>query len=253
MLTGKQTHGRCFVCGPAGRHLQPCPPEYPPEWNEIVSSKHAGTHSCTMNNIFSLTALGVYDGDFMHWDNGVSAVTLKGGRMYHWLIPAEQGEHVIQWFLYDPMAIHSARAEHDLPCGWLSSIPVGLESVNPFVNQLENLAVAAAVSDDMELSLQLDQPEHVTSNEIAAIISLAPTSKPSHQKIVIRWTGQMEHMFLDLLSPYVKPLHYLLLLPYSTSGWSPDQRTHNDSKFSQMCWYRMHFFMNAEQMYVFLA
>jgi hypothetical protein len=187
----------------------------------------------------------------MRWEEGISAVTLKGGRTYHRLIPAEEGEHAIRWFLYDPMAIHTAGVKHDLPHGWLQRILTGLRNTNPFINQLENLAVAAAVSDDKELSLQLDEPNEVTSNDIAAIVSLAPASKPTRRKIVIRRTGETEHRFLDLLSPYVEPLHYLLLLPYGTLGWSPGRTTNNGAKFSQMHWYRTRFFMNAEQMCTF--
>jgi hypothetical protein len=34
-----------------------------------------------------MTALGVHDGDFKHFDSGVSAVTLAGGCAYHRMIP----------------------------------------------------------------------------------------------------------------------------------------------------------------------
>jgi hypothetical protein len=47
-----------------------------------------------------MTALGVYDGDFMHSDSGVSAVTLSGGQTYHQMIPATEGQHAIRWFIY---------------------------------------------------------------------------------------------------------------------------------------------------------
>jgi hypothetical protein len=54
-----------------------------------------------------MTALGVHDGDFKHFDSGVSAVTLAGGCTYHRMIPATEGEHAIRWFIYDPSVIFS--------------------------------------------------------------------------------------------------------------------------------------------------
>jgi hypothetical protein len=187
----------------------------------------------------------------MHWEEGISAVTLKGGRTYHRLIPAEEGEHAIRWFLYDPMAVHVVGASRNLPVGWLDSILSGLKRVNPFINELENLTVSAAVPEDDELALHLDQPEHITCDEITAIVLLSPASEPNRQKIIIHRTGETEHRFLDLLSPYVEPLHYLLLLPYGTLGWSPNRTMANGCKFSQMRWYRTRIFMNAEQMSIF--
>jgi hypothetical protein len=32
-----------------------------------------------LNNVFSLPALGVYEGDFMKFSNGIATVTLAGG------------------------------------------------------------------------------------------------------------------------------------------------------------------------------
>jgi hypothetical protein len=49
----------------------------------------------------------------------------------------------------------------------------------------------------------------------------------------------------------VEPLHFLLLLPEGTLGWSPSRQTQDKKKFSQARWYRTRFFMNAEQMSTF--
>jgi hypothetical protein len=51
--------------------------------------------SALFHDLFSMTALGVYDGDFMYFDSGVSAVTLSGGRTYHQMIPPTEGQHAI--------------------------------------------------------------------------------------------------------------------------------------------------------------
>jgi hypothetical protein len=65
---------------------------------------------------------------------------------------------------------------------------------------------------------------------------------------VIQRKGADRPIFLDILSPFVEPLHYLLLLPNGTMGWSTERRTPDGKKFSQACWYRTRYYMNAEQM-----
>jgi hypothetical protein len=120
-----------------------------------------------------------------------------------------------------------------------------LERVNPFIAELENLNV---YNDDDDIALHIEHADSIT-NEIAAIVSLAPASSspPSCRKLVIKRTGNDEPVFLDLLSPFVEPLYYLLLL-HGTLGWSPNRQTTDGKKFSQTHWYRTRFFMNAEQM-----
>jgi hypothetical protein len=115
----------------------------------------------------------------------------------------------------------SKGTEMEIPHPWISSALAGLERVNPFIDKLENLNV---YDDDDDIVLHFEQKDS-TSSEIAAVISLAPTSQPSQRKIVIQRKGNVKPIFLDVLSPFVEPLHYLLLLPEGTMGWSPDRRT----------------------------
>ena len=100
------------------------------------------------------------------------------------------------------------------------------------------------------VALQIEQSD-TNTREIAAIISLAPASPPSRRKLVIQRKGNDKPIYLDILSPFVEPLHYLLLLPEGTLGWSPSRLTRENKKFSQARWYRTRFFMNAEQMSTF--
>jgi hypothetical protein len=113
-----------------------------------------------------------------------------------------------------------------------------LECVNPFIAELEILNFYYD-GDDIVDSI---------TNGIAAMVSLAPASPPSRRKLVIKRTSDDEPVFLDLLSPFVEPLHYLLILLHGTLGWSPNRQTTAGKKFSQARWYRTQFFMNAEQM-----
>jgi hypothetical protein len=133
----------------------------------------------------------------------------------------------------------------DIPYQWISSALAGLERVNPFISELENLN---AYDDEDDIALHLEYSGDVPSSEIAAIISLAPASLPTRRKLLIQRKGAEAPVFLDLFSPFVEPLHYLLLLPHGTLGWSPNRLNAAGKKFSQARWFRTRFFINAEQM-----
>ena len=184
----------------------------------------------------------------MKFPSGVSAVTLAGGRTYHRILPAHEGQHAIRWFIHDPLALFAKGNELEIPYQWINSALAGLERVNPFISELENLNV---YDDDDDIALHLQYTDAATTSEIAAIVSLAPASLPTRRKLVIKRKGDDAPVFLDLFSPFVEPLHYLLLLPHGTLGWSPDRLNAAGKTFSQARWYRTRFFMNAEQMSVF--
>jgi hypothetical protein len=200
-----------------------------------------------LNNIFSLTAIGVYDGDFMKFPDGISAVTLAVGRTYHRMLTSHEGQHAIRWFIHDPAYIFTKGGEMHIPDSLINRTLAGLERVNPFIAELEKLS---GYNGDDDIALHIEHSEN-SSNEIATIISLAPASPPSHRKLVIQRRGDDKPVFLDLLSPFTESLHYLLLLPHGILGWSPDRLTSDGKKFSQARWYRTRFFMNAEQMSAF--
>ncbi|KAJ7780258.1 hypothetical protein DFH07DRAFT_693529, partial [Mycena maculata] len=135
-LTGERIHDKCFVCGP---HLLPRLPTYPEEWNTFLHHRNTASLSRKLNSVFTLTALGVHDGDFMKFPAGVSAVTLNGGRTYHRILPAHEGQHAIRWFIHDPDALFSQGRERDIPADWIRSVLDGLKRVNPFIERLEML------------------------------------------------------------------------------------------------------------------
>ncbi|KAJ6587337.1 hypothetical protein B0H10DRAFT_2234067 [Mycena sp. CBHHK59/15] len=184
----------------------------------------------------------------MHFSLGVSAVTLNGGCTHHRILPAHEGQHAIRWFIHNPHAIFAKGDNLQILREWINSALAGLERVNPFISELENLNV---YNGDNDIALHLQYSESDPSAEIAAIISLAPAALPTRRKLVIRKKGADAPVFLDLFSPFVEPLHYLLLLPYGTLGWAPNRLNATGNKFSQAHWYRTRFFMNTEQLSVF--
>jgi hypothetical protein len=94
-------------------------------------------------------------------------------------------------------------------------------------------------------------PHTISRGEIAAVISLAAACPPTPHIIVIRRKGETIHHFLPLSSPYIEPLHYVLLFPYGDLGWFPGRLDSRGNKFSQSRWFRSCFFINAEQLSVF--
>jgi hypothetical protein len=145
-------------------------------------------------------------------------------------------------FMIPPLFLNRAKSLR-----FLDATLAGLNRVNPFIKKLQHLK-ASHRNDN--IALQIEQSD-TNTQEIAAIISLAPASPPSRRKLVIQRKGNDKPIYLDILSPFVEPLHYLLLLPEGTLGWSPSRLTRENKKFSQARWYRTRFFMNAEQMSTF--
>lgn len=139
-LTGERIHDKCFVCGPKGIHYEPPLPPYPHEWNCFIGDPKTAGISRKLNNIFSLTAIGVYDGDFMKFPDGISAVTLAGGCTYHRMLPSHEGQHAIRWFIHDPAYIFTKGGEMHIPDSWINRALAGLEHVNPFIAELEKLS-----------------------------------------------------------------------------------------------------------------
>ncbi|KAJ7840778.1 hypothetical protein B0H13DRAFT_2366007 [Mycena leptocephala] len=156
-LTGERIHDECFP---------PLPP-YPHEWDFFINNRKTSGISRKPNNIFSLTAIGVYDGDFMKFPDGIAAVTLAGGRTYHRMLPSHEGQHVIRWFIHDPWAMFIKGAEMEIPRSWIDSALAGLERVNPFIAELEKLNV---YDDDDDMALHIEHFDS-TTNEIAAVVS----------------------------------------------------------------------------------
>ncbi|KAJ7938897.1 hypothetical protein B0H13DRAFT_1851070 [Mycena leptocephala] len=101
-------------------------------------------------------------------------------------------------------------ADFDILNSWIHSKLAGLERVNLFIAELEKLNI---YNDDDGIAFHVEHTDSST-NESAAIVSLAPVSPPSRCKLLIKRKSDDDPVFLDLLSPFVAPLHYLLLLPH---------------------------------------
>ncbi|KAJ7349629.1 hypothetical protein DFH08DRAFT_615587, partial [Mycena albidolilacea] len=157
---------KCFICGPNGSHLLPLLPAYPAEWNVFVNDHKTASMSRKLNNLFTLTAIAVHDGDFMKFGPGLSAVTLNGGRTYHRILSAWEGQHAIRWFIHDPSAFFEQGEKFEIPRAWVDATLAGLNRVNPFIKKLQHLK-ASHRNDN--IALQIEQSD-TNTQEIAAII-----------------------------------------------------------------------------------
>ncbi len=153
----------------------------------------------------------------MHFKSDVATVTLNGGHTYHCLILAQEGQHAIRWFLHEPGQRYLQGAEQSIPKDWIDAELADLQQVNPFVKELQNLQM----HNDKQMALYIEEPSSIIGSDVTAIISLSPNAPPSRRTIVIKCVSEDRHRFLDLLSPYIEPLHYMLFFPYGTLGWAP--------------------------------
>lgn len=235
----------CFVCGPNGKHLLRRLPPYPSEWDPILSDRRCSSLSRKLNNIFCLTGIGVHDGAFVKFPAGVSSVTLDGGRTYHLLRAAESQEgHAVRWFIHDTDMLHTTARSLSIPSGWTDLILRGLQRVNPYINGLESLA-----RSDSDLALHLDQPDSITGDEVAAIVSLAPAAQPCRRKLIIKKKNRTECQFIDILSSLADPLHYVVLFPHGTLGWCLEAK--EQLGFTQLRWIRSQIYLNADTLFKF--
>jgi hypothetical protein len=69
-----------------------------------------------------------------------------------------------------------------IPDAWRTAALAGLRRVNPFIKKLQCLNEHEG---DDDIALHLEHSD-ANSQEIAAIISLAPSAPPSRRKLVIR-------------------------------------------------------------------
>ncbi|KAJ6524421.1 hypothetical protein DFH09DRAFT_1096109 [Mycena vulgaris] len=164
VLTGERYHDECFVCDPTGNHYQPWLPAYPEEWDYLIDNRKTAPLSRNLDQLFCLTALGVYDGDFRKFPSGVSAVTLNRGQTYHRILPAHEGQHAVRWFIHNPLAMLAKGSDLEIPFHWINSALAGLERVNPFISELENLNV---YDDDDDIALHLQYSDAGSSSDTA--------------------------------------------------------------------------------------
>lgn len=221
-------------------------PLYPPEWLGLLSEPSIGRLSRSLNNLFSLTALGIDNGHFHHFRTGVAPVTLNGGRTYHRILPSEDGSHAIRWFLFDAQAMFTSAAERQVPPEWVRVVRDVVARVNPYFQSLERLSREGPTDDNLALHIKF--PGQVNANEIAAVVSLAPAGPPLPRRYVIKYRNRTDYTYLPHTSPLIEPLHYILLFPFGNPGWNMEKKTIRGKNFSQMRFLRTRYFMNADQM-----
>ena len=86
---------------------------------------------------------------------------------------------------------------------------------NPLLHQFKRLADEPSQEARLELTVS-------DTNEIAAVI-VPNRYGEIHERTLVSWKhGNDLPIFIDVISPLFLPLHYVLICPEGTLGWSPD-------------------------------
>lgn len=90
------------------------------EWNLSL-------YSCKLNNLFCFSVLGV-TGGFHHLPAPSNVAII--GQVYNQIIDTIQGQHLIQWFLYNEGTRKSQAQQKNLPPALINSFKEFLELCN---------------------------------------------------------------------------------------------------------------------------
>ncbi|KIJ33667.1 hypothetical protein M422DRAFT_264286 [Sphaerobolus stellatus SS14] len=204
---GGEKMGLC--CFNGKKIAPPLPP--PPHciqalmYHAPILANKLSAYSHSLNNLFAFTALGT-TGQFVHFETGISAVSITG-RTYHWVLNAARDQNSIHWFLYDELCLF-----HDVDEG----IPTALELT-----------------------------ETSSNGDFAAIIHAENTANVQPRSVLIWQHSDYQPMFMSIYSRHYEPLQYPLLFLHGTLGWGLPSDIGNlnlDDKnvigFTQMQWYR---------------
>ena len=101
---------------------------------------------------------------------------------------------------------------------------------NPSLNEFKRLAEEPAQEARLELSVS-------DTNEIAAVI-VPDRNGEIHERTLVCWKhAEDKPKFIDVTSPLFLPLHYVLICPAGTPGWSPFPKTAK-KKITMLQFYR---------------
>lgn len=229
-LLGSEVDGWC--CRNGKWILDPLHP-LRPEVNRVanMTGVDIGGLSRTLNNLFSMTAIGVH-GSFMNLQMPSNVVV--SGRTYHRLLDLKSGQHSLRWFLYDEAGRQEQAAKHAVPMELISVWRNCLLRHNAFLKRIQ---IAKDKAGDAAFEVRVD--DYVAGREVAAVFNTVNMQAVDPRTIVFKAHGEENHQFISIFSPFYEPLQYPILFPYGELGWSP----RNKEGLSQCQWYRRRILM----------
>ena len=211
-ITDSESRGFCCGIGSAKAPDVVGMPYLPSQLEQLyTTSKELQTQSRKYNNLFSMSAVGTTGG--FELLNGPCNLILSG-RTFHRLMPGHDPSGPLRWFLNDasyPLNTANALKVNSDVLQQLRSI---LMVHNPLLNEFKRLAEQPAQKARLELSV-------FDTNEIAAVI-VPDRNGEIHERTLVCWKhAEDKPKFIDVTSPLFLPLHYVLICPAGTPGWSP--------------------------------
>ena len=155
---------------------------------------------------------------------------ILSGRTFHRLMPGHDVSGPLRWFINDAQypldTAQSLQINNDL----LEKLRRLLMVHNPLLQQFKRLAEEPSQDARLELTVS-------DKNEIAAII-VPNRNGEIQERTLVSWKhGNDQPTFINVTSPLFLPLHYVLICPEGTLGWSPDKEK-KDKKITMMQFYR---------------
>ena len=188
------------------------PPLCPELEHLYRSSKELQVQSRKFNNLFSMSAIRTTGG--FELLNGPCNLILSG-RTIHRLMPGHDVSGPLRWFLNDtqyPLNVaNSLQVNNEL----LEKLRGLLMFHNPLLHQFKKLADEPSQEARLELTVS-------DTNEIAAVI-VPNRFGEIHERTLVSWKyGTDKPTFIKVTSALFLPLHYVLICPEGTLGWSPE-------------------------------
>lgn len=151
----------------------------------------------------------------------------------------DQGDHSIQWYVYDESEQEEHGTQWAVNTKWLHCTRNALDRVNLYVGCLRSFA---SVQNRECTALELCQP--TATGKFAAIAHIANSNAIQPRSIVIWRDTDLEPSFINPLSPHYEPLQYPILFPHGTPGWgmieNEDGSYARTSPLTQTQYYRYH-------------
>ena len=202
-----------FCCG-RGSNSQPQVLEMPTVPDDLmelyIESLELQLHSRKYNNAFSMSAIGT-TGSFEIFKAPCNSILT--GKTYHRMLPGNDKSGPLRWFLNDSDYSSLQIEQFSLDSELIDSLKTTLLRCNPLFQQFKLLADEPSEEARLEITIS-------DNREIAAIIIPNRNGEMKNRAIVCWKTTEQQATFIEVTSPLFLPLHYVMICPQGTPGWS---------------------------------
>ena len=192
-----------------------------------IESRHLQQNSRKYNNSFSMSAIGTTGSFVLH---KAPCNLILTGKTYHRMLPGSDQSGPLRWFLNDQDYSAQQVSQFQMDKELLDNLKSKFMQHNPLFRQFKLLADQPSEEARLEISI-------LDTREIAAVIVPNRIGGVKKRAIVCWKTTEQQATFIDVTSPLFLPLHYVLVCPQGTPGWSPYLEI-GGRKISMLLFYR---------------